>query len=170
MALMDIATSTWLHATSVFTSIPAGWMVFFALCVLVSLDALRSGSSRATALALALPLTLFLYQLLPDAPLIGGMLPAASSPLAHVFVIGVMALLFFLLCYRMVDNFASDSSGAFSSVLVGLATSIVVVVVWSLIPPLTQWWDFGESVRAVFGEYRFWMLLVSFIALAFARS
>ena len=69
---------------SVFSNIPLDWVVIAVFAFIMAADALRGGPSRATALALALPLTLLVAGALPDARLMGGIASQLTSPLLSV--------------------------------------------------------------------------------------
>ena len=167
---MDISSS-YAPVAGLVSSVPFGWIVVAVLATLLTLDALRSGIARATALSIALPLAFILHQFLNTAVLLGPLVTPVVSPLAQALIFGVLLVALFILVYKMVDSYSADTYGIFSAILVGLATTTVLVVVWSLVPSLMSFWDFGASVQSVFGEgNRFWLLLAAFIGLAFARS
>ena len=155
---------------SVAAHLSAGWLVLTAVAILASLDALRGGTGRAAALALALPLTYVFLTFLPDAIFVGALYTSLTSAYAQAGIAAVVLVGLFVVLYRVTDSFESDT-GFLSAVLAGIALAVVVGVTWSLIPQFNQLWSFGDSVEGVFGPaYRLWWLLGAYIALAFARG
>ena len=53
--------------TGAFAHVPTDWIILFVIALLITLDALRSGASRAIALSLALPITYIASILFPKA-------------------------------------------------------------------------------------------------------
>ena len=167
---MDVGGS-YSDMAAMFSGVPLGWLVILGLVVLLSLDAMRSGLSRAVAISISLPIAFFLQNLLQQAVFLGPLLGSSESSVVKVVVAGGLLLVVFILVYRMVDTYSTDAYGSLQAVLTGIATTIVLVILWTLISPLNTLWDFGPSVQSSFSEsYRFWWLLVAYIAIAFARS
>jgi len=66
--------------------------------------------------------------------------------------------------YGLTGSFITSALGA-------IAATIAIVFVWVQIPGLLALWHFGSGIQTAFGvAYRFWWLIVAYIALAFARS
>lgn len=156
---------------SVFSNIPLDWVVIAVFAFIMAADALRGGPSRATALALALPLTLLVAGALPDARLMGGIASQLTSPLLSVIFDGILLVIVFICMYRITDTYSADSAHPIQALFSGVAVAAIAVVVWLQIPALDSVWHFGPQIQALFGEvYRFWWLLIAYIALAFARG
>jgi hypothetical protein len=147
------------------------WIVLVVLAVLIAADSLRSGLSRATALALAFPLALAILNYLPDAQFMGGLEQQLPSALLKVAFDAALFVVVFICMYRIVDTFSADSNRPLQALLAGLAAVSIAVVVWLQIPALDSVWHFGPQIQTLFGAaYRFWWLLAAYIALAFAQG
>lgn len=159
------------HAwANVFTHWPTDWIIIGAAVALIALDALRSGSARAAALALSLPATMLLLNALPKAFLAGPFAAGLKSPTEQLFIFAVIFVALYFATHRIIFTF-SDGGGVIQALIAGLAATIVLVVVWLQVPSLETLWHFGDQVQLVFGEaYRFWWLLVAYLGLAFVRS
>ncbi len=156
---------------SLFTHISIDWVILVCFALLVALDAMRAGLSRATALALALPLTLMLSGFAQQAALIAGFEEQLSSPALQEFINAGLLVVILILMYSNTDNFSADSYHPLQALLAGLAVAAIATVVWLQLPALDTVWHFGPTVQAVFGaSYRFWWLLAGYLALAFARG
>ena len=161
----------WHALVSAFSRISLDWIVLAVFAFLVAVDALRSGPSRATALALALPLTLLVAGYMQGASFMSGIVQQLSSPiLNNAFTLILLAILFICM-YRITDTFGADSAHPIQTLLTGLAVAAIAAVVWVQIPSLESIWHFGPQAQALFGAaHRFWWLLAGYIALAFARG
>ena len=81
-----------------------------------------------------------------------------------------MTALFFFVIHRSIFAF-SNGLAPLQALITGIASAIVLVVIWLQVPGLEAVWAFGSQVQAVFGEaYRFWWLAGSYIALAVVRN
>ncbi|MEK7601760.1 MAG: hypothetical protein AAB480_04485 [Patescibacteria group bacterium] len=161
----------WHALVSVFSNIPLDWVVIAVFAFVMAADALRGGPSRATALALALPLTLLVAGALPDARLMGGIASQLTSPLLGALFDGILLVIVFICMYRITDTYGADSSHPIQALFSGVAVAAIAVVIWLQIPALDSVWHFGPQIQALFGDvYRFWWLLIAYIALAFARG
>jgi len=168
---MSFVTGFWQQAAGFFSGIPLDWVVIIVFALIMSADALRGGPSRATALALALPLTLLVASALPDARLLGSIASQLNTPLIAALLHGILLVIVFICMYRITDTYGADSSHPIQAVFSGIAVAVIAVVVWLQIPALDSVWHFGPQIQAIFGDvYRFWWLLIGFIALAFARG
>ena len=157
--------------SSVFANWPTNWIILGFIAVVIAAECLRAGTNRAVSLAHALPLAFLILSALPSAALLGGVLEKAQTPMVQAIILLVLVALAYILTYRIL-GFYSDSSGQpLQSLLTGVATTAILVVLWLQVPGLTSLWHFGDQVQAVFGEaYRFWWLLGSYITLAAVRS
>ncbi len=146
------------------------WIFIFAFAVITALDAMRTGPARATALVLSLPASLLVMQQLPQAFFLGGLFAQFTSPLAQLAIFGAIAVLLYIATHRLIFTF-SNGIGPIQALMVGFASTAVLLIVWFQVPALDGLWHFGNQVQTVFGEaYRFWWLVGSYITLAAVRS
>lgn len=167
-----MASSTFfaLQTSSLLAHWPIDWILIGACAAFIALDAVRSGSARAAALALALPATLLFLDALPHATLPEMVLKQLSTHAGQLIVFAVLFALLYIAIHRMIFGF-SGGGEVIQALITGLAATIVLVVVWLQVPALDSLWHFGPQVQAVFAEsYRFWWLIVAYAALAFARN
>lgn len=154
-----------------FSYIPIDWIVLFAITALIAFDAVRAGSGRAIALALALPASLFLIVELPHAILLSGISAQFGTPILKSALFGIVFIITYLLVRRITGTYGNGGGAMIQALLTGIATVSVVVVVWLQLPELQSVWHFGSHVQAIFGEqYRFWWIIVSYAVLAFTRG
>lgn len=153
----------------VFQAVPLDYFFLGGIVLVVALDAMRSGIGRAAALVVALTSALFFSSLLQDTAFIGKMI---TSPIVKIiaFVALVAANYFFL--RRMGLEYLSGGIGQpLQSALAGVATAAVCTVIWLSVPGLSDYWEFGNAIQALFSEqFRLLWLLGAFGALAFARG
>ncbi len=151
--------------------IPLGWIVFAIVAFILTIDAMRSGPGRAAVLAITAPASVFLYDLIPHTFVIGSLMTSLPSRFIPAGIFLVIFIIVFILFYRMAISIGGISSGLMLSLLAGLSGTIVSVVMWLQVPALSSIWDFGAPLPAIFGSpYALFWLVISFIALAFARS
>lgn len=156
--------------SSIVTHWPMDWIFIFAFAVITALDAMRTGPARATALVLSLPASLLVMQQLPQAFILGGLFAQFTAPVAQLVIFAAIAVFLYIATHRLIFTF-SNSLGPIQALLTGLAAAAVLIVVWLQVPGLNAVWDFGDQVQTVFGEaYRFWWLVVSYVALAAVRN
>lgn len=144
------------------------------LCVLAAVflfDSLRTGTTKATALTLSLPIALLLYQYTTQAALIAPFAARITTPSLSVALYAAILFVVFLAFYRITDGRASDSAYPVQAMAATVAGVIMFSIVWQLIPMATDLWNFGPMLQNIFGEaYRFWWLLVALFALAVSRA
>ncbi len=156
--------------SSITTHWPIDWILIGAFAAFAALDAIRSGPSRAAALMLSLPVALFLIDKLPKAIFIGPLAAQFTTPLAQAGLFAVVTVVLFFVIRRAIFTF-SNGLPPLQALMTGIASAIVLLVIWLQVPGLEAVWNFGDQVRAVFSEaYRFWWLAASYIALAVVRS
>lgn len=156
--------------SSAFTQLPIDWIVIGALVALIALDALRSGSNRATTIALAAPFAFLFMTGLPTTAVLGTLSSQLQAGAAQGLLFGALFVALFFVFYRIVDSF-SETGGVVQALLAGVSATAVFVVVWLQVPALQSLWQFGPQVQLVFGEaYRLWWMLAAYLALAFVRS
>ena len=154
-----------------FLRIPTDWIVLFAVAVFVAFDVLRSGTSRAVALAFALPLATILSQSITGSKFLGPVTAQFSSPLLQAALFLIILIALFILVNRITSRFGEGSSQPIQALLSGLAVAAIGAVIWTQVPALDSIWHFGQTTQLIFGEaYRFWWLIVAYIALAFVRN
>jgi hypothetical protein len=155
---------------SVVSSIPVDWLVIGVFFVLVAADALRAGSTRAAALSISLPITLFLFQMIPQTVLLGSLSGQFHSSLEQAIIFFVLEAVLFVCLNHMLFSFDQYTS-LLSSFVAAFVATVVVLVVWTQVPALQSLWHFDPQVQAIFGDpYRFLWLIFSYLALAFAGS
>jgi cation transport ATPase len=156
--------------TGIIAAWPNDWILIGGVTVLVALDALRSGSARAVSLALSLPATLFVMNAIPESFFLGPLVATYTAPVVQIVLFLIVLTLLFWATYRTVFS-ASDGGQVLQSLIIGMAASAALVIVWIQVPGLEYLWHFGDQVQAAFAPaYRFWWLVGVFLALAFARS
>lgn len=156
--------------TSSFTNTPVDYIIIAVVIAIITIDAMRSGPSKAAALALALPLAYVLFAALPAAYLLGTAVSSMSDPRAKAAIFLVLLAVLWVLIKMTIGSFLDMSGSALGAILVGLATTAIALVVWLSVPELTDLWKFGPQIHAVFAApFGFWWLLLSVAALAFAR-
>lgn len=152
-------------------NLPADWIAIAAFAILVAFDSLRSGTSRAIALALAMPASILFFSLLQHAAVIGKFTAQFTSLSLQATLFGIVFAGTYILARRMAMRYSGNEGAVIQSVLAGAATAFVVVVLWLQVPALQSIWHLGAQVQNIFGEiYRFWWILGSYIALAAIRS
>jgi hypothetical protein len=154
-----------------FTHIPIDWIVIVVFALLLSFDALRSGSGRATVLVIALPIAAYLSGLLPQTFVLKGAVAALSTPMLSAALFLVVFGIIYILTYRMTYNFGAIPGGLLFAFLAGISASIVTIVIWLQVPALSALWHFGTQVQSIFGAaYALLWLLAAYLILAFVRS
>jgi len=148
------------------------WIIIIALIVLVAGESLRSGTNKAIALSLALPLGYVMYGFLQNAAFLQNSLAGeAANPTAQAVIFLGLLIVAFLLVYRCVSFYGASSGGMFGSAVVGISTVIILLVFWLQVPALSTLWKFGPQIQSVFAEaYRFWWLIGAYFVLAAFRS
>lgn len=134
--------------TSWFTSVPLDWIILAAFGAIVTIDAIRSGTTRATALALALPVAAFLLTLSGSTAFIGPITSASEMTQAIAFLALTVAV--FVLAYRGMGY--GDEGSPLQSVMAGVGTTVIAISVWVSTDVLRTMWDFSPSIDAVFGS------------------
>ncbi len=165
-------TSSILSVAPVAPTLTIHWIVFLCIVLVFSLESFRSGSSRAVTFSIALPLTLLFSNWLSNAFLLNQILKIyVNTSTLQVALFSTLFILFFFLTHRMLASSPSGMGGVLPAVLSGFAATIVLMTIWSQIPGLIGFWNFGDSVSAFFGDsYRAFWLLGSFLILGYVRS
>ena len=152
-------------------AVPIDWFILGGILVLVGLDTLRCGIGRACALAVALPLALFLHSLIDSAAFLGGVGFFASST-GSVGVFAALLIASYILVRRMGLDYIDGGMGQpVQALLAGAAVTAIFAVVWLQLPLFDSLWHFDTQVSAIFAEqFRLFWLLGAYAALAFARG
>ena len=155
-----------------FTLVPLEWFIFGGIALVLAADTLRAGMGRDAALSVALPLSLVLHSFLKSAAIIGSIGALSGSTMIQAAIFVVLLALSYFMVRRMGLDFLDGGMGQpIQAILVGVATAVIVAVVWLQVPVLSQILPFGNQTRAIFAEqFRLWWLLGSYLALAFARG
>lgn len=156
--------------TGSLAGLPMDWIAIGGFIATVAFDTFRAGAGRAIALSLAFPLAYLLFDMLPDTFFVGQML-TQLSPMMQGGVFILLVLVFAALINWMTESFDSSSVRMLPALLTGIATCVVVLVVWNHADALKTLWQFDPLIGMVFGEaYRVALLAGAFVALAIARS
>jgi hypothetical protein len=162
---MDIGSS--LNALE---SIPVDWIIIGVFFLLVAADALRAGSAHAIALSVSLPISLFIFQAVPQTAFFGAIAAQFNQPVEQAVLFLIVEAVLFVCVNQMLFSFERYTS-LLSSAVSGFAATVVLLVIWVQIPALLSVWHFDPQVRAIFSEsYRFFWLLASYLALAFIAT
>jgi hypothetical protein len=158
------------NLTSFLTGISTDWILVFALFAFIAFDVLRSGSSRAIALSIAIPLSGLLAQSIAGAAVAGGLASQFTTPLLKTSLLVALTFASFLLVLRMMDRYNDDDGRPVQSLAAGIAVTAIIVSVWTQNPQWGTIWQFGDAVQHLFGEaYRFWWLIGGYAVLALVR-
>lgn len=150
---------------------PVDWIIILAVVVFIAFDAFRSGGTRAASLALSLPVTVLTLNALSTAAFLNGLITQFSTPLLQALLFAVLFVPLYIFTYRIIGSWGVSGGAPIEALITGLAATVILLVVWLSIPALDGLWHFGPQIQYIFSEsYRFWWLLASYAALAFARS
>lgn len=160
------------NITGFFSSVPIDFFILGGIVIILALDSMRSGIGRTVALAVALPLSLFLYSLLSETVILKDMAFLKGSAMTQALVLAVILVLAYLLVRRMGLEYVDGGMGEpVQSVLAACAVAVIFAVVWLEIPALSEIWIFGDQVATIFAEsFRLPWLIGAYAALAFARG
>jgi len=155
---------------SVFSHVPVEWIVIGAFFLLIVADALRAGSVRAASLALSFPITGMLMQMIAQTALLSTVVGQLKNNIEQVILFAIIEAVIFVCVHQMLYSFDPYTS-LVSSIVCGLAASVVVLVVWVETPALNAIWQFDPNIQAIFGHsFGFFWLIASYLALAFIGS
>jgi hypothetical protein len=151
--------------------IPIDWIVIVVFALLLTFDAMRSGSGRASVIAVTFPIAAFLSNLLPHTIVIGSVITSLKTPYVQAGIFLILFAIIFIMLHRIIYNLGGISRGLFFSLLAGLSATIVAVVMWLQVPALTALWHFSSPVQSIFGaSYAIFWLIGAYLILAFVRS
>lgn len=161
---MDVSS---LSAT--FAHVPTDWIILFAVALLITLDALRSGASRAIALSLALPITYAVPVVLPKAAFLGTIIKPMSTGVPGAVIILIVLAVTTTLTYRISRDY--NSASASQAIMAGVAATSLLAVFWLQIPALSALWHFSAPATTIFGAmYSLYILVGGYAVLAAVRS
>ncbi len=147
------------------------WIIIAVFALIVTFDALRSGSGRAAVLAVAFPIAVFFSDLATHTYLISGLLAPLSTPVLKAGVFLAIFAITYVLIYRIVYSFGGMSRGFLFALLSGISAAIITTVMWLQVPALQAIWHFGPEVSAIFGaSYALLWIIAAYLILAFVRS
>ena len=147
------------------------WILIGSFALLAAFDCLRVGARRISQLVLALPATVILVNVLPQAAILGSLVGDPSNPIMNVALFGTMFVVLYILVARIGLEWGSEEGQPIQAAVAGVAAAGIVVTFWIATPALDELWHFGPQVREIFGEaYHFWWLIGSYAALSFVRA
>lgn len=164
--------STTQTIVSSLSHISADWLIIAILVIVFTVDALRSGSGRAAALALSLPIASVFFSGLSKTALVAPLFAATQSPLSQAIIFVLLSVGLYLILNRIMPRYDDISSWSpLLGVLAGVAAAIAILVTWVHLPFLAAIWQFHAPIPFLFDDpFRLWWLLASFLALAFVRG
>lgn len=160
-----------IQVTAVLGHIPIDWIVIFVCFLFIAFDTFRSGAGRASALALAFPVSAVLLSVLPSALVVGPIASQLSTPVLQAVLFAIVFAITYWLIHRIGVFYGSEAGQPLSTLLTGLAGTAIVLVFWVHSPALEAVWHFSSSIESLFAEgYRFWWLVGSYAVFAFVRG
>lgn len=151
-------------------TIPLDWIILSVFALVSIFDAYRSGSGRAAALAVALPVSIYLYPLLAKTAVLAAVIGGFKTPILHLIIFGILFALLFILVSRITYGYADASRQPAQALMAGIAATAVFAACWQMIPDIRTLWTFGPTVAGIFGEsYRIFWIIGAYALLAFSR-
>jgi len=170
MVPLSAATSTSIKPLAIIAGVPIEAIVLVIFAVIIIVDALRSGTRRATVFSLSVPISLFIYSALLNAAFLGPYVAKLTLPMAQPGLIAAIFVLTFIILYKLVPPSFTPGSTPIRALLAGLAATVILALFLVQPPTLITLWDPSSMVKTIFGaQYRLYWLLGAFIALAVAR-
>jgi hypothetical protein len=155
--------------TGTFAHVPTDWIILSAVALLITLDALRSGASRAIALSLALPIAYTISILLPKTAFLDSVLKPFGTGIAGAIVILIIIAVLSVCTFRIARDY--NSASALQATMAGVATTVLFVVFWIQMPLLGALWQFSFQATHVFGStYAFLWMAGGYALLSVVRS
>ncbi|HEY4514373.1 MAG TPA: hypothetical protein VJH69_03575 [Candidatus Paceibacterota bacterium] len=153
-----------------FSYIPFDWIIIGLVAILIAIDAIRSGPSRAISLSIAIPISFFLNSAFYGTKFLGALSAKISSPLSQAALFIALLVVIYLLVRRMMDQYGNSGGTLTQAAICGISSSVLFLVIWIEVPSLESIWKFGPQVQAIFGgAYQFWWTLGAYSVLAFSR-
>ncbi len=155
----------------IFTTLPVDVVASVLFATAITVVTLRTGASISIAFSLALIIATSLFAALPATFLLGSALASIASPYVASAIFVALTILLTYVLYRMTSTLSDDSARPLFAIATGLATTVVVLVVWQMAAPLQSLWSFNGLVQGAFGEaYRLYWIMIAFVAFAFVKS
>jgi hypothetical protein len=160
-----------IHAITGFLGvIPIDWLIVSTAFIIILLGTLVRGTGYATALCLSLPISALLFVGIAHTTFLSTIAQQFSKPFEQAIMFAILLVIMFVCMYRICATF-DHSASPLTSLIAALATVIVIMVIWIQVLPLDTLWHPGAQMQSLFGQsYSLFWLLVSYLALAFARS
>ncbi len=158
-------------ALGMFLNWPVDWPIIGLIAALLALEAFSSGSVRTSTISISFPLTFLIMQWLPNTFLFSSAMEQLTSKEAQSAVFGLIFIGMYFMIHRMIFSFGSAGGDVPEAVISGVATAIILVIIWIQTPGLKDLWQFHSQVQLVFNEtVRVWWLIGAFAALAYTRG
>jgi bacteriorhodopsin len=150
---------------------PVDWIVIAILAFIVILDVFRSGSTKAAAWSISLPLCAMLFELIPRTAFLGKLTAPLSSALPQFAIFCALFIVLFFVIYRIAHALGESGTGILQAIISAFAVSIVTAVIWVREPAIHALAPANQYTQVIFGEpYALFLILTALIALAFVRS
>jgi hypothetical protein len=151
--------------------VPIDWIVIIAVLLLLTFDAMRSGSGRASVIAVTFPIAAFLSSLLPLTTILGSFIGLSKAPIVQAGIFLAIFLVVFVLMHRIVFNLAGISRGLLFSFLSSISATVIMSVMWMQVPALSALFKLNTPLPAIFGApYALFWIIGAYLILAFVRS
>lgn len=151
--------------------IQTDWVIIGLLMIILVAAAVRWGTSRACVIAVTMPISTFLYSLMSESIGTSSLSSHLTSPLLQSLVFIGLLVFVYIMTHRMYRSYIGEGERFWLALLAGLATGLVVLVVWVHTPILASIWDFSAQTKGIFGpSYAFWWIVVSLFTLGYVRS
>lgn len=168
---LPASTTAVSNVTSTLSHISIDWLILFVLVVLLTIDALRAGSGRTAAIALALPIAGFIFEGAGHTALISTIIAQATAPAAQAGIFIALCIGAYFIINRMMPHYDDISGAPLLGILAGVASAIAIVSTWVHLSFLATIWHFGPSITHLFDDpFRIWWLIAAYLALAFVRG
>lgn len=154
-----------------FLTLPTDWIIIGCFSVFILVDALRMGTARISTIAVAALLSLLLQDAVTSAAFFGPVAAQLSTPVLQAAFFAILFVITYILVRRVFIDYGELHGQPLQAIFAAVAVTAIIVTVWLQVPALEAVWNFGGQVRTVFSEaFRFWWLLLSLAALAFAKA
>lgn len=149
------------------------WIIITTVWVVILIDALRSGTTRAATLVVTLPISLYVADMLDKTFFVGPFVfefMRFSPTFMQAGLFGVIVIVLALLMFRIV-SLSPRTNTTTTALIASLIAAVVLVVVWIQVPALQVLWHFGPQVESIFGiAYALYWILAGYVLMAFVRS
>jgi len=151
---------------------PTDYLVIFAIFAASSFWAFQGGGIRVAAAVLAFPMTLFVFERINGAAILGEQLELLSEmPYITMAVFVITFLLMYLLVRSITNDYGGINGLVLQSLLLGLATTAMMLATWHSLPFLTELWQFSGHITAFFvPEFILGWMAVSFVLVYIAAQ